>query len=269
MSTRRRTSGYILAQPSTAAIVGRVQPPQQPSLYHRLAEWWPLLSPPSEYAEEAELYQDCLEQAGAGPGSTLLELGSGGGNNASHLKTAYRMTLSDLSAAMLDVSRGLNPECEHIEGDMRTLRLGRTFDAVFVHDAIDYMTTEDDLAAALETVAVHCRAEGAFVIAADHVAETFTASTGHGGHDGDGTRSLRYLEWTHDPGPGGSTYVVDYAYLLREGGQTRVEHDRHVCGLFPRETWSRCLDAAGLEGRAVSHRFSDGTTCELFYGVKP
>ena len=30
-------------------------------------------------------------------------------------------------------------------GDMRTLRLERTFDVVFIHDAISYLTTEDDL----------------------------------------------------------------------------------------------------------------------------
>jgi hypothetical protein len=33
---------------------------------------------------------------------------------------------------MLDVSRALNPECEHIEGDIRTVRLERSFDAVRV-----------------------------------------------------------------------------------------------------------------------------------------
>ena len=36
------------------------------------------------------------------------------------------MTLVDLSEEMLAVSRELNPECEHLQGDMRTLRLGRT-----------------------------------------------------------------------------------------------------------------------------------------------
>jgi SAM-dependent methyltransferase len=238
-----------------------------PLLYDRLAPWWPLLSPPEEYAEEAALYRDLLAEAGALPGRTLLELGSGGGNNASHLKASYRMTLADLSPAMLEVSSALNPECEHVQGDMRSLRLGRTFDAVFVHDAIDYMTTEDDLAAALRTIASHLEPGGAFLVAADHVAETFSESTEHGGADGDG-RGLRYLMWTHGPEPAGTTYLVDFAYLLREGADVRVEHDRHVNGLFPRETWARLLAEAGLEGRSLTHTFSDGSTCELFTGSK-
>src|SRR5260370_768990 len=84
---------------------------------------------------------------------TVLELGSGGGNSAFHLKAHFAMTLVDLSPRMLLVSRKLNPECEHIRGDIRTLRLGRTFDAVFVHDAICHMTTEPDLRAVLQTAA--------------------------------------------------------------------------------------------------------------------
>ena len=113
-------------------------------LYGDLAPWFHLLTAPEDYAAEAERYRALIQ--GAVPSSvTLLELGSGGGNNASHLARHFTCTLSDLSPQMLTLSRGLNPACEHVLGDMRTLRLGRTFDAVFVHDAIAYMTTESDL----------------------------------------------------------------------------------------------------------------------------
>ena len=40
---------------------------------------------------------------------TLLELGSGGGNNASFLKMRFDMTLVDLSPGMLEVSRAALP----------------------------------------------------------------------------------------------------------------------------------------------------------------
>ncbi len=107
------------------------------------------------------LFARLLSDAGLPPAPTLLELGSGGGNNAFHLAATFAsLTLTDLSPAMLAVSRGLNPGCEHIQGDMRSLRLDRTFDAVFVHDAIEYMTTLSDLRRALETAYVHCRPGG-------------------------------------------------------------------------------------------------------------
>jgi trans-aconitate methyltransferase len=103
--------------------------------YGDLAVWWPLVSAPEEYVEEAAFAAELLA-SGEGPVREVLELGSGGGNNAYHLKSRFAMTLVDLSPDMLAVSRALNPECEHHEGDMRRVRLGRTFDAVFVHDAI-------------------------------------------------------------------------------------------------------------------------------------
>jgi SAM-dependent methyltransferase len=164
-------------------------------------------------------------------------------------------TLTDLSPAMLEVSRRLNPECEHLPGDMRTLRLGRTFDAVLLHDAVMYLTGEADLRRALATVRAHLRPGGAAVIAADCVRETFRPLTAHGGHDGDG-RSLRYLEWRWDPDPADTTFVTDFAYLLREGGEVRAVHDRHVEGLFPRATWRAALDDEGL--RIVAAAEGDG-----------
>jgi len=235
-------------------------------LYGELASWWPLLSAPHDYAEEAAFYGQSLIGAAARPLESLLELGAGGGNNASHLKARFRMTLTDRSPAMLDVSRRLNPECEHIEGDMRTLRLNRQFDAVFVHDAVAYMTTESDVRAAIETTFIHCAPGGSALIAPDHLRETFQPSTDHGGHD-DGLRGLRYLQWTWDPDPLDTTYTVDYAYLLRDAdGAVRVERDRHLEGLFARAQWLTWLSEAGFDPRAVvfNHSEIEPGTYELF-----
>lgn len=92
--------------------------------YGDLAGWWPLVSPPADYAEEAAFAATVLASASI-PVREVLELGSGGGNNAVHLKNRFAMTLVDLSEDMFAVSRQLNPDCEHSRGDMRTVRLGR------------------------------------------------------------------------------------------------------------------------------------------------
>jgi SAM-dependent methyltransferase len=242
----------------------------EPRLYAELASWWPLLSSPADYVEEAAFYQARLLEACERPPRTLLELGSGGGNNASHLKVRFEMLLVDRSPGMLAVSRALNPECEHALGDMRSVRLDRLFDCVFVHDAVTYLTAESDLRQAMETAFVHCRPGGAVLFAPDHVRETFRASTDHGGHDGAG-RSLRYLEWTWDPDPTDTTYVVDFAYLLRESdGSVRVEHDRHVEGLFARSDWLRLLGEVGFQASVVpfDHSELEPGTYEVFVGRK-
>lgn len=219
-----------------------------PKLYAELSTWWPLLSPPDDYFDEAEFFRRVMVvEAGLPPAPTLLELGCGGGNNAAHLKACFAgVTLTDLSPQMLAVSRALNPDCEHLVGDMRKLRLGRAFDVVFVHDAIDYMTTRHDLRLALETAFLHCAPGGLALLAPDYVRETFRPGAEHGGSDR-GARALRYLEWTYDPDDTDTTYTVEYAYLLRENdGPARIEHDRHVNGLFPRAEWLRLLSEAGF-----------------------
>jgi len=241
-----------------------------PRLYRDLASWFPILTAPEDYAEEAAIYRKTMVGSGTSPLKTLLEFGSGGGNNASHLKAHFMMTLVDLSADMLAVSRSLNPECEHIQGDMRTVRLERLFDAVFIHDAIVFMTTENDLRSAIETAFVHCRPGGVALFCPDHVRETFRPSTSHGGHDV-GKRSLRYLQWSLDPDPADTTYVTHFVYLLREDGEVRCENEQDISGLFAREQWLRFMTEAGFQARSVpfEHSEIEPGTGEFFLGLKP
>ena len=217
-----------------------------PRMYTELADWFHLITAPDEYAEEADFYFSTIASASNPAPRTLLELGAGGGNNAYHYKHHVAATLTDLSADMLRLSQQLNPECEHVQGDMRSLRLGREFDAVFAHDALDYMTAEGDLRQAMTTAFVHCRPGGVALFAPDHLRENFVEGTESGGHDGDG-RALRWLEWTFDPDPSDSTYVAEYAYVLHTAGEpTRFEYDRHVGGLFARPDWLRLLADVGF-----------------------
>jgi SAM-dependent methyltransferase len=225
--------------------------------YSELATWWPLLSPPDEYAEEMAYAAELLRLAPI-PVREVLELGSGGGHNAMHLKAHFRMTLVDLSEGMLAMSRALNPECTHVAGDMRTVRLGREFDAVLLHDAVDYMTTEADLSAAIATAVAHCRPGGIVVCMPDHTTEIFEPTTDWGGSDAPDGSGARLLEWSYDPDPTDTTIVTEYAFLLRDvDGAVRVAHESHVTGLFPRTTWTRVFAKAGLEPEMVREVTTD------------
>jgi SAM-dependent methyltransferase len=234
-------------------------------MYSELAAWWPLLSPPSHYVEEAAFFRALLRRHRPQP-RTLLELGCGGGSLAANLKRDFTLTLTDLSPQMLAVCRAENPECEVLQGDMRSLRLGREFDAVLVHDAIMYAASEADLRATIASAATHCRAGGIVVLAPDCTTESFGESApheeggashadggaDHGGEDAEDGRALRYLEWSWDPDPSDTQFEVAYAFVLREAdGTTRVELDRHSEGLFPEATWLRHMGACGLDARSV------------------
>jgi SAM-dependent methyltransferase len=235
-----------------------------PKLYSELAHWWPIFSAKEDYADEAATFRDILKSTNTPSPETVVEFGSGGGNNAFHMKADFAMTLVDASADMLEVSRAINPECEHVVGDMRSVRLGRLFDAVFIHDAVMYMTSEDDLRRAIETAFVHVRPGGVALIAPDFVHETFVPSTDDGGHDGEG-RAMRWIEWSFDPDPADSTFLAHFVYMLKEGDTVTVEHDVHTCGLFARDVWLRLFQETGFRTRIVVDNYKR----DLFVALKP
>lgn len=240
-------------------------------MYTDLSPWWPLLSPPEEYEEEAAIYLKLLLEHTPRP-RTLLELGSGGGHNASHLKRAFdAVTLVDRAPGMLAVSRALNPELVHVQADLRDVRLGTVFDAVFIHDAISHMITRDDLRRAFSTASQHTKPGGIVLIAPDETKERFAPGTSSGGSDEPTTRrGIRFLEWSHDPDPDDEQISVDYVYLIREAdGSVHSVHDRHTGGLFARQVWLDLLDEAGFDARSEVFEHSElERGYELFVGMR-
>src|ERR671915_396181 len=204
---------------------------EQPKLYTELAGWWQLVSPTKDYADEAAFFRELFRAENA---RTILELGSGGGNIAWFLKRDFTLTLTDISGAMLAESREQNPKLEHIEGDMRALRLGRTFD-------------------------------GVVVIAPDWVAETFQPRTTHEGEDA-GERGVRYMEWIWDADPNDTKVNYEFILALKEGDELRTVVDRQVVGVFPHATWLRLLEDVGFEAKIIEDPSTAGERSEVFLG---
>jgi len=241
-------------------------------LYRELAGWWPLISPPHQYAQEATYLAAVLSSTAAVPVHEVLDLGSGGGHVAAHIKDRFDLTLVDISADMLAVSRRLNPECRHLRGDMRTARLPRAFDAVLVHDAVDYITGHDDLARVIETAFAHCRPGGIAVFVPDYVKDDFREFTGAGGGTDAAGRRASFTERTWDPDPSDDWVQAEYEFTLRGAdGAVEVIRETHRLGAFGRDTWLRLLagagfvPGAGLAGRAAPGRAPD----QLIIGHRP
>jgi hypothetical protein len=70
-----------------------------------------------------------------------------------------------------------------------------------------------------------------------------------------------------DPDPADTTYIADFALMLREpDGSVRVVGDRHVLGVFSEATWLAALEAAGFAA-TVDH--GDGETPQpVFVGMR-
>ncbi len=226
-------------------------------LYTDLADLWPLMSPPEDYAEESDHILRALADAFGDRRLRLLDLGSGGGHHLHRIAARHQATAVDLSEGMLAHSRRLNPDVRHHIGDMRTVRLGSTFDAVLIHDAVSYMTTEDHLLAAFTTARAHLRPGGRLLVVPDDYADTFVSP--HVSHETrrDGKRELTFVEYSSTRPSGGSVMDTVYVFFLREGDDVRVEVDRHTVGLFRVATWERLFRQAGFAPERLPYPFGE------------
>lgn len=223
--------------------------PVLPRLYDELASLWPLISPRADHAAEADALRRTLDEhlpaerrAGR---PTILELGAGGGHALSHLTNSFNAVAVDLSESMLVHCRRLNRNVPTHVGDMRTVRLRRTFDAVIAHDAIDYMISIEDLRAACTTAAAHLDIGGVFLAAPTYIEETFREFETVQDSSRDQDTDVAHVSFVHQTGS--TTYELVTTLIIRCDGTLCIEEDRHACGLFPRAQWIDALKYAGFD----------------------
>lgn len=141
-------------------------------VFDAYARYYDLLYRDKEYDTEAK-YVASLVREHAPNSTRFLELGCGTGAHAEHLA---RMGCSvhgvDRSEVMLDGAaarqNGLPADIARRltfgKGDVRSVRTGRTYDAVIsLFHVMSYQTTDADLAAAIETAAAHLAPGGVFL----------------------------------------------------------------------------------------------------------
>ena len=220
-------------------------------MYQEIASWWPLLSAPEDYEEEAAFYLRALLDGCARKPRTLLELGSGGGNNASYMKARVRRGRAGRSLARH--ARGEPRAQPRVRARRRATcaRCGSaaTFDCVFVHDAVTYMTTEADLrqrhrdrVRALQARRRRALLPGPRARELPARRPTTAATTAREparaalSRMGVGSRSRRH-----------HLHRRLRLSAARRRRHMRVEHDRHVEGLFARADWLRWLEEAGFQ----------------------
>jgi SAM-dependent methyltransferase len=225
----------------------------QRRLYGDLAWTWPIISAPESYVEESEQFCNLIRQHSRIEPKTLLNLGCGGGHNDHTLKNHFRLTGTDLSEDMLALARRRNPDVTYLPGDMRTLRLGETFDAVVAFDSMNYMLTEDDLRAAFKTAFLHLKPDGVFVTYQEIIPQTFEQNRLKHQAGAEGDVEIVFIENWYDPDPTDTTVEATFVYLIRRGGRLHIETDHHLCGIFRTETWLTLLRETGFDVKEVKN----------------
>ena len=243
----------------------------QRRLYGDLAWTWPIVSPPEDYAEETEQFCKAIRQHARIGVKTLLHLGCGGGHNDYTFKKSFsKVTGVDVSEAMLLLAKELNPKAAYQLGDMRTVRLGRRFDAVAALDGINYMLTEEELRAAFATAYAHLKPGGVLLTYAEETVDRFEQNKTVGSTHARGDIDITFVQNLHDPDPKDTTYEVTCVYLIRRKGQLEIETDRHQCGIFPLATWVRLLQEVGFQVKQLEYSPPDRDSgYPVFVCVRP
>lgn len=218
--------------------------------YNELAWTEPILAPPESCREEIETYCSLIKKHSQIEPVTLLHLACGAGSFDHTFKKHFKVTGVDLSVGMLNVARGINPEIEYLEGDMRSVNLGRLFDAVVIPESIGYMTTKEDLRKTISAATAHLKPGGILLIVA-HVKEEFQENNfAYSGCAND--IDITVLENNHILKPRGDIYEATIVYLIRKGGVLQIYNDRHLLGLFTTNLWMELLSDQGLEVKRLS-----------------
>lgn len=245
---------------------------QSPRLYSDLAFLWPLWGELEiEYGPHAAWLAERLRAAARREIHDVLVLSCGEGKTIYHFKKDWAVTGVDLSPAMLERARALNPECEFVPGDMREFERPAAFDAVFVDDGVAYLTERADLDRLFACVHRSLRPGGAVLVGVDALRETFVSgrsalsqSTPERARE---NLEVVFVENDYDPDPADDWFESLFIYIIRENGRLRVEQDLHRMGLFSRSVWQATLAEAGFAVDEVEFEQEDERTAN-FIGVK-
>ncbi|HPN35858.1 MAG TPA: class I SAM-dependent methyltransferase [bacterium] len=217
-------------------------------LYTDLAWLWPLWGDASaEYAHYCRHVTSLIRQYAKLPVKSLLDIGCGGGKNVLNLKKEFNVTGLDLSPTMLAQAKELNPDCTFAQGDMRTFRLGWGFDAVLMDDAISYMNSRVDFAAAFRTAYAHLKPGGVLIATPDVTIETFRQNRTTTTPAARDNLEVVFIENVYDPDPTDDQYETTVLFLIRDHGRLRIETDHWSMGIFSLDTWRQVLCETGFE----------------------
>jgi len=140
-------------------------------IFCRYAEYYNLLYKDKDYPGEA-LYIHSLIRKQYPNARSVLNLGCGTGKHDIELaKLGYEVTGVDFSEEMLSAANALraadnsvSSALNFLKGDIRTVRLNRSFDVVIsLFHVMSYQVTNDDLQAAIVAAKEHLAPDGIFI----------------------------------------------------------------------------------------------------------
>jgi SAM-dependent methyltransferase len=221
-------------------------------MYRKVARIYDLLYTGSgikDYRAESDALHALIQETSPGA-RTLLDVACGTGAHLEILRRWYEVEGVDLSPEMLEVARLRLPGVPLRIADMRTLDLGKKFDAVTcLFSAIGYVTDPVEMRTAINRMADHV-APGGVMILDGWVRPSEWNDMYRGGPEvaSDETTMVVRLSFSRRVG---SITEMDLHHLVRDG--KGIEHfvEQHRLALVPTAEYVAAFDAAGLRTRIL------------------
>ncbi|ABD13483.1 hypothetical protein ThrDRAFT_03942 [Frankia casuarinae] len=215
-----------------------------------------------DYAAEARRVAE-LVRTRTPDARSLLDVACGTGNHLEHFATLFAdVAGTDLSKPMLSVAGRRLPGRPLLQADMRSLWVGRTFDAVVcMFSSIGYLRTFEDLAAALRCMASHLSPDGTVVIEPWYFPDTFLDGYVAAHAVSEGNRAITRV--SHSTRVGDQTRM-ELHYLL--AGADGVSHIKEIdlLTLFTRGQYEEAFAQADLKAELIAVDGGPG----LFVGIR-
>ena len=185
-----------------------------------------------------------------GDAHSVLDLGCGTGALTAMLANGRAVTGADPAPAMLDVARKRpgGDRVEWVEGDARSLRLGKSFDLVLLTGhAFQVFLTAEDQRAALDTIAAHLAPSGRFIFDTRNPAAKAWLDWG----PGDSQRIIEHptfgaVEAWNDAIQDAVSGIVTYDTFYRIPGDGRQFHAQSRIAFCEKEPLAVMMAEAGL-----------------------
>jgi SAM-dependent methyltransferase len=228
--------------------------------YESIAPVYDAFTAHHDYESWVATLLELAAENGLRPGGTrALDVGCGTGKSFKPLgDRGWRVTGCDISASMVAVAREKSGGRVPVEViDMREMPVLGSFDLAFcIDDAINYLHSQEEVAATLRGIAANLEPEGLLVFDSNTLVSYRGFFSEHVEVEADGVRMVweGHGDGTAEPG---SISEASFSFGPLEGGAA-VAPERHRQRHHPEPEVRAAIDAAGLELLARYGHGQDG-----------
>lgn len=197
------------------------------------------------YVEEARIVTELIGRHTRRPARTLLDVGCGTGLHTAELAKDFDVEGVDLSPEMLAHARRRLPEITFHTRDMRSLGLGRRFDAVVsLFSAIGHLTSATDIHLAIASMSAHLAPGGVLLVEPWFLADRWEPRPMETNFLPE-KRVLRVVESRRE----GQLAILDMHYFVNFPECVEYFFTEHRLGLHPADVFVKAFEHAELQVR--------------------